>query len=249
VTDTLAARFAHIAHALDADGFDVKPTPDPSNLERLVAYQVKDGCIGVLGVSRTARNGVTGAPKKAIYVEGDNFQMGYLLGLLAEADVARMTGEFAHNIAFAFIHLSDIEHSTSPLATALKNVVVEIVFEVSQSMKQDIPAEYVEEMQGILDGCTAANPHTQVIWKDLWALNCGIDCLLSHVYTGELFAKYSIPPSLLRIPLMCNAVYLSGAATDGAHFFGRDFMFSTANVFQDTACMIIANPSPRDGVR
>jgi hypothetical protein len=245
--DPVAERFTEIARALDADGFDVKPTPDPSNPSKLLAYQVKDGCVGVLGVSRTARNGFTGAPKKAIYVEGDNFQMGYLLGLLAESDVARMTTEFAYKIAFAFIHLSDIEHSTSPLAMLLKGIVVDIVFELSQSMKQDIPLEYVEEMQGILAGCSAANPNTKVIWKDLWALNCGVDCLLAHVYSGKIFADRAIPPQLLRIPLMCNAVYLSGAATGGRHFFGRDFMFSTADVFQDTACMIVARPSPRDG--
>ncbi len=245
--DPIASRFAEIARALDADGFDVKPTPDPANPAKLVAYQVKDGSIGVLGVSRTAKNGVTGAPKKAIYVEGDNFQMGYLLGVLAESDVARMTAEFAHNIAFAFIHLSDVEHSTSPLAVLLKDLVVDIVFEVSQAMKPDIPLEYVEEMEGILAGCTAANRETQVTWKDLWALNCGVDCLLAHVYTGRLFAERAIPPQLLRIPLMCNAVYLSGAATGGRHFFGRDFMFSTADVFQDTACMIVARPSVRDG--
>ncbi len=247
VTDPIARRFAQIQSAFDADGFDVKPTPDPRNPAKLVAYQVKDGNIGVLGVSRTAKNGATGAPKKAIYVEGDNFQMGYLLGLLAEADVSRMTTEFAHDIAFAFLHLSGIVSSTSPLATALKNLVVDIVFELSQSMKQDIPAEYVEEMQGILDGCRAANPDTKVVWKDLWALNCGVDCLLAHVYTGKLFAEAKIPAALLRVPLMCNAVYLSGEATGGRHFFGRDFMFSTAGVYQDTACMIIARPSPRDG--
>ncbi|MBI2395832.1 MAG: hypothetical protein HYV09_40080 [Deltaproteobacteria bacterium] len=245
--DPIAARYAQIARAFDADGFDVKPTPDPANPSKLVAYQVKDGCVGVLAVSKTAKNGVTGAPKKAIYVEGDNLQMGWLLGVLAEPDVARMTTEFAQKIAFAFVHLTDIEHSTAPLAVALKELVVDIVFELSQSMKADIPAEYVEEMQGIVDGCRAANPETKVVWKDLWALNCGVDCLLAHVYSGKLFAERSIPPALLRVPLMCNAVFLSGAATGGKNLFGRDFMFSTAGVFQDTACMIIARPSARDG--
>ena len=153
--EPVADRFARISHAFDADGFDVKLTPDPSNPTKLVPYQLKDDCMGVLAVSRTAKNGVTGEPKKAIYVEGDNFQMGYLLGLLAEADVSRMTTEFAHNIAFAFIHLSDIEHSTSPLAMAIKDLVVDIVFEASQSMKQDIPQEYVEAMRSFI---TSNNP-------------------------------------------------------------------------------------------
>jgi hypothetical protein len=49
-----------------------------------------------------------------------------------------------------------------------------------------------------------------------------------------------------RIPIMCNGMSVFGDATaDGKHYFGRDFMFTTAGVYQDTACMIIYNPAPR----
>lgn len=243
--DPIATRFARVSAAFDADGFDVLPTPDPSDPTHTLPYQQKDGCIGVLAVSRTAKNGMTGAPKKAFYVEGDNYQMGYLMGLLAESDVSRMTVEFAHDIVFDFIHAYALEHDTSPLVKALEDLIVGLVFVESQTMKPDIPLEYIEELQGILAGCQAANRNTQVIWEDLWALNFGIDCLLAHVYSGRVFGDAQIPPMLLRIPLMCNAVFLGGGATGGKHFFGRDFMFSTADVFQDTACMVIRNPDPR----
>ncbi len=49
-----------------------------------------------------------------------------------------------------------------------------------------------------------------------------------------------------RIPIMCNGMSVFGDATaDGKHYFGRDFMFPAAGVYQDTACMIIYNPAPR----
>jgi hypothetical protein len=49
-----------------------------------------------------------------------------------------------------------------------------------------------------------------------------------------------------RIPIVCNGMSVFGdATTDGKHYFGRDFMFPAAGVYQDTACMIIYNPAPR----
>lgn len=48
----------------------------------------------------------------------------------------------------------------------------------------------------------------------------------------------------LRVPVACNAFAVFGAATkSGAeHYFGRDFFFPTADVFQDTACLIVRRP-------
>ncbi len=228
--DPIPARYARIAAAFAADGFDALP------------YQEKDGCIGVAAVSRTSRNTVTGAAKRVYYVEGDHYQMGYLIGLLAEPDVSRMTVEFAHKIVFDFLHLRALENSTAEVVKLLEDLIVDVVFRLSQSMKPDIPITLQDELRGILDGCRAANPSTLVVWDDLWALNFGIDCLLAHVYGGGVFAERGIPPVFLRVPYMCNAVFLGAAATGGKHLFGRDFMFSTADVFQDTATLIVYRP-------
>jgi hypothetical protein len=51
-----------------------------------------------------------------------------------------------------------------------------------------------------------------------------------------------------RVPLNlgCNAFAAFGSATTdpaNAFFFGRDFQFPTADVFQDTACLIVYNPT------
>jgi hypothetical protein len=45
---------------------------------------------------------------------------------------------------------------------------------------------------------------------------------------------------------MCNGFAVFGDAAD-SHYFGRDYMFPTAGVFQDAACLILYNPSGEDG--
>jgi hypothetical protein len=66
------------------------------------------------------------------------------------------------------------------------------------------------------------------------------------VAAATLLPKLEEAGEYFRIPIMCNGMSVFGDATaDGKHYFGRDFMFPTAGVYQDTACMIIYNPAPR----
>jgi len=46
---------------------------------------------------------------------------------------------------------------------------------------------------------------------------------------------------------MCNGFSISGEAAGGGHYFGRDFMFPTAGVFNDVAAMVIYSPSSENG--
>ena len=47
---------------------------------------------------------------------------------------------------------------------------------------------------------------------------------------------------------MCHAYSVSGDVVENnGHFFGRNFMFPTADVYQDTACLIIYNPDNPSG--
>jgi hypothetical protein len=159
---------------------------------------------------------------------------------MAEADVSRMATEFVENVAFAFFDESAIEGG---LLGPLKDLVVRLIVEASERMLPDIPSEYLREIDGIVDGCVAINPKTLVRRDRLLALNLGIDCVLAHVYTGRLFAEKGYHPRQLKTAIGCNAFSVSGAAAAGCHFFGRDFMFPTANVFQDTACVMICVPA------
>ena len=76
-----------------------------------------------------------------------------------------------------------------------------------------------------------------------------------HPIFIERLPKYipKVKPQMFRIPIACNAFTVFGNATGDsvsgkkAHYFGRDFMFPTAEAFEDTACHIMYNPDPEDG--
>jgi len=221
-------RFAAVEAAFRADGFVVRDR------------RVRGEDIGVLAEHGTARSTVTGAPKRAYYVEGDGTAMGWLIGRLAEPDVTRMCTEFAREVVFAFFGAGN--DKVPEERAGLKDLLVRIIGEAAEKMLPDIPPRIVEEIDGMVEGCREENPRTEVTRDRLLALNLGVDCLLAHVYTGKLFAERGVHPGRLRTPIGCNAFALTGAAAGGRTLFGRDFMFPTAGVFQDTACIVIAAP-------
>ena len=220
-----------------------------------------DGKVGIVATHKTAINSNNKKKKKAYYVEGSHYQMGYLMGLMAEQEIAIMTTDFIKNIVFDFVHLD----MKDELRKIIGEFLLDIVISLAKNIEQDIPEEYKEEMRGILDGCKEANPNTKVEYGNLFVLNVGIDALLSVVYTGKfpkpkmkkltkdvkdlLKTKIKLTPRIkskpnehLRIPIMCNGFSIFGEATGGnSHFMGRDFMFPTADVFQDVACLTIYN--------
>lgn len=220
-----------LTSAFQSDGFDV------------TVHQEFQGKIGILAESKTAINSVTGRPKRVYYLEGSNYQMGYLLGLLAEDQVARMTTEFVDNILPQFIAEIYAELVKFPLIKRIYKILLELFINESQKHKKDVPHEFIEELCGLYSGCLRANPSSKVEWERLWALNFGFDYLLSQVYTGAIFQKHRIKSRYLKIPLMCNSFSLFGEIVEGdQHYFGRDYMFPTANVYQDLACLIIYQP-------
>ena len=201
------------------------------------------GKIGIRAHNQSACH-QAGRTKKAYYVEGSPHEMGYLLGRMAEPEVERMCTEFNDRVIFEFVN---VKFRNRKLEAALGNCLEVLLYWLSANIYPDIPDDYKQELEGILDGCRAANPHTKVNWADLWVLNVGVDALLSYVYTGGLPVKKALPlkiaPRHLAIPLKCNGFAVFGPAVqDNGHFLGRDFMFPTAGVFEDTACLIVQNP-------
>ena len=202
-----------------------------------------EGRVGVRASNLSACH-LPGKVKKAYYVEGTHFEMGYLLGLMAEPEISRMCHEFNRKVIFEFV---DVHFQSDALADALGEFLEGLLHRLSENIEPDIPVEYVQEMRGILEGCKAANPQTEVDWQELWVLNVGIDALLSYVYTGNMpfraAAPYTPRPEQLAVPILCNGFSVSGPAAEGnGHFLGRDFMFPTAGTFQDAACLLIQNP-------
>ena len=235
--DSADARRARLESAFSRDGFSV------------TQRALKGDSFGMLCEHRSARNGLTGQPKRAFCLAGDNYHMGWLMGFLAERDVSRMAAEFVDKVVFAFF-----DNGTGPGAGAgagpggtrgpLESLINRIIIEAAERTIGDIPREYIHEIDGIVDGCRAANPATRVKRDRLLALNVGIDCVLAHIYSGRLFSEGGFSPRLLRMPVGCNAFILTGGAAGGRSFFGRDFMFPTAGVFQDTAALVVCIPDP-----
>jgi len=218
-----------LTQAFASDGYDVVQE---------VAFQGKRG---LKAQSRTAFNYETEEKKTVYYLEGTGYQMGYLMGQLACPKVEAMTEGFLDSIIPSFFHSNEIK----PKHEWLWKLAIDLLEDLDKKMRSVVPPPLLDEMQGLVDGCHAANRKTGVSFDKIFALNVGVDFLLSIVYNVEgLWKKIpGLQPQHVRAPIFCNAFAAFGNATvDGAHYFGRDFMFPTANVFQDTACMVIYNP-------
>lgn len=88
----LAARSTEaLRQAFADDGFDV------------ILEVEHDGHRGLLAESRTAFNANTTQKKRAYYVEGDPFTLGWLMGRMAEQQVAIMTERYLPNLVPALI--------------------------------------------------------------------------------------------------------------------------------------------------
>lgn len=218
--------------AFAGDGFDVIKVVNKFNR------------IGIAAESKSVTNYDTGRRKKAYYIEGSGYEMGFLLGSLAESEIASMAIEFTDKVVFSFIGSKFLEK-----LKLLQEAFVRLIYELSKKAYAALPQELRDEIQGLYDGCKSVNPGTKVNMEHLIVLNTGVDVLCSMVYTGNFSFRgmRDLMPEDLKIPLMCNAFSISGRSAGNGHYFGRDFMFPTADVFQDTAAMIIYNPSVENG--
>jgi hypothetical protein len=223
------SHFERLKAAFDADGYGIEK------------YVEDGGKYGIRAAHREAVNYDTRRPKLAFYLEGTPYEMGYQVGRLAEEEIARMTTTFVKNVPIDFVFPG--------LPDTLKEEIGDIIIEISgPSIKklaasEAIPKYFNEQIMGILAGCQKVKPDTKVTLDGLQALNYGIDVICSFLYHGHFLEEKGILPSYLKIPMMCNAFSLSGGVVEGDHhYFGRDFMFVTGGVFQDTACLMIYNP-------
>lgn len=259
--NSASSKISKIKKAFENDHFNVD--------EKTGVFTYKEKT-GIIGIHQTAFNYDTGEYKKAYYIEGNPYELGYLMGLMAEPEVSRMATEFIDNIVIDMID----ENLPEILKKIIGPILAKITYLLSQDIRQDVPEQYIHELNGLVDGCKATNPDTKTDFDGLWVLNVGVDCLLSIVYRLDLFLEDIIKKifqelikekdrnlvkeavdyiekirkkekDIFRIPLLCNAFSVKKSATvDNAHYVGRDFMFSTAGVFQDTAAMTVYNPDP-----
>jgi hypothetical protein len=245
---------AELTGAFAADGLQVE------RVERL------GGARGILASSTADRS------RKVLYLEGSPRAQGYLTGLLAGEAVERMAGEFVDNVVGAFVSGGRARPlRLRRLKRQLLDILRDRCLRTYYRRPGDVPVGLREEMKGMAAGCRARDPHTAVSYRELFLLNTGIDLLLSYVYSGAhrmdwipdvrrlarllrgrprlerwvaLAASPRRPsPRRLRMPLGCNAFSIARSLTEGRRrYLGRDFMFPTAGVFQDTCCLVVRVP-------
>jgi len=251
-TEQLKAAFA-------ADGFEMDPNVVTINGRR-----------GIVARHKTAVNSQTGRPKKAYYVEGSGYDMGFLVGLLGTREVRAMTKDFVRYVIPAFVAPDQNSQKGKVLFDLLLKLGVERTLDRYRKYPADIPQQLWEEMQGLADGCSKGDLTAPVSRDEVLALNTGFDCILASLYTGlglddylnaledalshllkfapgirEAHAevKTKLNADMFRVPVGCNALAAFGNATSGGKaWFGRDFQFPTGGIFQNQACMIIYNP-------
>ena len=251
-----------IVAAFAADGFVV---------ESALSYGAG---VGVSARSATAliNNSMSHGYKPALWVRGSAYEMGFLIGALAEERVSEMTGTFLEHIVPALVSESLdewLQNSTlAPVYDALCDALADLL--VNDSARYfaasvaagAIPPELVDEMKGVADGAVSANSTSTVTYEKLAAINFGYDMLLALIYTGEILdllanksialghdaaiaaAIAALPPAALRPPQLCNAVAARGAAVEGGgSLLLRDFMFALGEVFQYQVATIVYEPS------
>ncbi len=225
-------RYLKLERAFKADGFTITQK-----------IFFGPGRIGIEARHDTASNYDTGQKKKSYYIEGTPYERGFLLGRLAEPEIADLAVNFADNIVFDFFGLDFL--SGLPAAG---DIIVSFVYELSRKTWASQPPHIHEELSGMIDGCNAANRGTKATKERLIAVNMGFDVLCALIYSGEF---ENIIPNLLPenifLPMLCNAFSVFGSAAFGGHFFGRDFMFTSGSVLQNDLAHIVTLPISGNG--
>ncbi|MFA6008770.1 MAG: C45 family peptidase [Desulfobacteraceae bacterium] len=173
--------------------------------------------------------------KKLLHLEGAPYEMGYQHGFLCGESVAHMASyEFWGGI---IIHMAKLDMTLDQLLDYVGgeqgvNFLVNLLYGVvEKSIKdKDIPAEFIEEMQGIVDGANDAG--YPVSFKSVMMNNMAFDAILGLGY--PVIAPFlPIAGSYMTVPHACNAIVATGnATTDGRTLMGRDFMFPNGTYYK-----------------
>lgn len=260
----LQQRIQQLKEAFKKDGYTVKQEP--------LVIKGMDGNpkIGMVAESPATIGGDPNKKKKAYYVEGGPYEFGRLMGRLAKADIRRMANEYADNFIFAFLNIESIKEQAKgindldELLKILGELLIDfVVYPMTEKQyATSVPLEIQEEIRGMVDGGGYILPCRRMhLWKHLKVLNLGVDVLSAFVYSldpesidrlnkkagKKLPEGVKLDRSFFKTPVSCNAFSIFGQAAGGGHYFGRDFMFPNAGVFQDVAAMVVYNPDPEPG--
>lgn len=181
--------------------------------------------------------GVSNEGKKLLHVEGAPYEMGYQHGYLCAEEVSRMASyEFWCGL---IIHMAKLDMSPEQLLAQVGgekgvNFLVDLLYvAVDKSIKNgEIPDEFLDEVQGIVDGANDAG--YPVAFKSVMMNNMAFDAILGIGYPIIApFLPFASESMLVPVPHACNAFVATGDATaDGRTLMGRDFMFPNGTYYK-----------------
>jgi hypothetical protein len=201
------------------------------------------------------------------YVRGSPYEMGFMMGRMFYPQLEKTCTTYLTHMVPQFISEDfDVAMQTAPLILSIiyENIlnwlinilVTESVTAFDESVKRgDIPANFVEEIDGTIAGASSMRAFSQVTRARLVAANFGLDYLFSQILSGRIFTRLKkflsqfpkLPidsKKILAVPEMCNLVMVSKSATLSKNdaYMMRDFQFANGRVYHKN-CMILI----RDG--
>ncbi|MBN2159516.1 MAG: hypothetical protein JW807_08980 [Spirochaetes bacterium] len=173
--------------------------------------------------------------KKLLHLEGAPYEMGYQHGYLCAEAVSRMASvEFWGGL---IIQMTGIDVTVDQLydlvggEAGVRTLVNLLYLPIDKAIRAgDVPKEFLEEINGIVDGANDAG--FAVEFKSVMMNNMAFDAILGIGYpVVSPFIPLAIP--FLPVPHACNAFVASGSATlDGRTLMGRDFMFANGAYYK-----------------
>lgn len=176
--------------------------------------------------------------KRCVVLQGSPYSLGYEMGYLLPEGTQTMTQTYTARLIEEYVGVEE--------GSTLYNTLYGMALSLAKTALEDeqaIPDEYVQEMQGVVAGANAAARQEIITFNDVLLLNEGLDTLYSMLFTGKFPNVEAASTELLG----CNGFVVSGNATGGKVYHGRDFMLATGGVYQDEALMAIYVPEKDHG--
>lgn len=196
--------FRQIEAAFASDGWNIADS-----------FTTKRGHHGYFAQHKHATILDNGEPKKAYYLEGDGYDMGYLHGALSAriGDAYDMCTTYVHHIIVNLlseqwdedmaakcegwvpgVSQADQDLFTSDMScdtyeTLLNFMEAWLITGTVHSYRNDpaqFPAELEEEMHGFVAGALAEDPNCGCTYEKMIYVNYGIDFIMGSLYAGQL---------------------------------------------------------------
>ncbi|OHD63164.1 MAG: hypothetical protein A2176_11505 [Spirochaetes bacterium RBG_13_51_14] len=197
----------------------------------VVSVIAQSGCAPLAPGKKCYVKEIGSTGKYIMHLEGTPYEIGYAMGYFRPKEVERMCS-FEYFQGVLDDSLGEWAEILEPLYEVkwLVDLGIDIFKILTNGFRINVPEEYLDEMQGIVDGVKAADPHSTLEFDDVLMLNLSVDVLLS--------LQYSLYYPLDSATESCNSfVAFNNATSDGRTLMGNHFMYPAA-VYHEVALYV-----------